>query len=67
MTLKTQIQKLHLKIDELPPKSAQELRTQLWQATEHLNEGMFTEAEEIRETVVKKLEYLLANCTPISY
>ena len=67
MNLKYQINKLHKEIDELPPKSAKELHCELWEATEHLNEANFREAEEIRATVAGKLSYLLVNCKPSNY
>lgn len=67
MNLNKQIRLLHEEIDELPAKSARDLHIQLWDATEFLNEGMFTEADDIRQSVEKKLQRLLANCKPLNY
>ena len=65
MNLKTQIQKLHQEIDELPHNK--ELHAQLWDATEYLNEGMLEEADKIRMEGAQKLEYFLTNSKPINY
>lgn len=67
MNLPQHIKILHQKLDELPTQTAKSLRSQLWDATEHLNEGLINEAEEIRLEVEKKLEYILANVKPTNY
>lgn len=59
--------KLHQQLDEFPAHSVTSLRSELWQATEFLNEGMEKEAEEIRAAVKTKLDYLLANSKPYNY